>query len=116
MTWNLSTDQKERFLELMDNLGAHSTYYVNGIAEELLKCGLPTSINIEENCLLIGSKKIFSTQPEWGNPGIHPTDVLLTVINHFEFEINSNMTGKGFYHRDMLHKLAIAWNIDKKYL
>ena len=60
MTWDLSTDQKEKFLELMDNLGAHSIYYVDGIAEELLKCGLPASMNIEKNYLLIDNNKNFS--------------------------------------------------------
>ena len=116
MTWNLSTDQKEIFLELMNSLGAHSTYFVNGIAEELLKCGLPVSVDIENNCLLIDSLKIFPIQPDWGSPGIHTTDVFFAVINHFGFEIDSNMTGKGFYHKDILEKLAKAWGIDKRYL
>ena len=116
MKLNLSTTNKENFLDLMDDLGAHSTYFVDGIAEELSKCGLPVSVDIENNCLLIDSLKIFPIQPEWGSPGIHPTDVLLAVINHFGFEIDSNMTGKGFYHKDILEKLAKAWGIDKRYL
>jgi hypothetical protein len=116
MNLSLSTTNKEKFLDLMDDLGAHSTFFIDYIAEELSKCGLPASIDTHSNFLLIGDTRIFLTQPEWGSPGIHPTDVLLAIIKHFGFEIDSNMTGKGFYHKDLLEKLAKAWGIDKRYL
>jgi hypothetical protein len=116
MSWNLTLEQKDRFLELMDSMGAHSMWFLDGIVEKLIEVGLPASIDTENNCLLLGGVRVELTQPKWGEAGIYAPNVLSLVIEHFGYEINSNMNGKGFHFKDRLQHLASHWGLEKTYL
>lgn len=116
MSWDLTIDQKEKFLELMNSMGAHSTYYMSSMVKKLINCGIPAVEDLENKCIHIGSQKISLTTPEWGEPGIYPPSVLSAVIKHYGYEITSNMSGRGMYHKDTLQQLANLWGIDKTYL
>lgn len=116
MTWDLSQKQKDKFLELMNSMGAHSTYYMSSMVKKLNSCGIPASEDLQNNCMIVGDKKISLTTPEWGEPGIYPPSVLSVVIEHYGYEITSNMIGRGFSHKDTLQQLANLWGMDKTYL
>ena len=116
MTWDLTIEQKDKFLELMDYMGAHSMFYLNDMVKRLSDCGIPVGVNDENDCLLIDGVKVHLAEPEWGKAGIYPPDVLSVVIEHFGYEIKSNMTGIGFHFKDRLEQLASHWGIDKTYI
>ena len=116
MNWDLTDKQKDKFLELMNSMGAHSTYYISPMVKKLKDCGLPVVEDFENKCIYIGNQKISLTTPEWGEPGIYPPSVLSAVIEHYGYQITSNMTGRGMYHKDTLQQLANLWGMDKTYL
>ena len=118
MDWNLTLDQKDQFLELLNKLGSHSVYPIDHIKEKLTACGVPVKINEIDNRLLVGTVLIELTEPEWGEAGIYPMNVLRAAINDHGFKdgISSNMSGRGFYFRDLLGQLALKWGIEKNYL
>ena len=116
MTWDLTTEQKGKFLELMNKMGGHSTYFMSAMVKRLKDCGIPAVEGIEKEYIFIGNKKIPLTTPEWGDPGIYPPSVLSVVIEHYGYEITTDMNGRGFAHNDRLQQLANLWGIDKDYL
>jgi hypothetical protein len=116
MTWDLTIEQKDKFLELMHDMGANSMFYLNDMTKRLSECGLPVTEDSENNCLLIDGVKVHLAEPEWGKAGIYPPHVLSVVIEHFGFEITSDMTGFGFHFKDRLQQLASHWGLDKNYL
>jgi hypothetical protein len=116
MTWNLTLEQKDNFLELMNSMGSNSMWFLDGIVEKFIEVGLPASIDTENNCLLLGDVRVELTQPEWGEAGVYAPNVLSVVIEHFGYEINSNMNGKGFHFKDRLQQLASHWGLEKTYL
>lgn len=116
MTWDLTIEQKDKFLELMYDMGAHSMFYLNAMTKKLSECGIPVKEDSENNCLLIDGVKVQLVEPEWGDAGIYPPHVLTVVIQHFGFDITSNMTGIGFHFKDRLEQLASHWGLDKNYL
>jgi hypothetical protein len=40
MTWDLTIEQKDKFLELMHDMGAHSMFYLNDMTKRLSECGI----------------------------------------------------------------------------
>jgi hypothetical protein len=116
MPWKLTIEQKDKFLELMHDMGAHSMFYLNDMTMRLSECGLPVSVNSENDCLLIDGVKVHLVEPEWGEAGIYPPHVLSEVIQHYRFEITSDMTGTGFRFNDCLEQLASHWGLDKTYI
>ena len=114
MTWNMTLEQKDKFLELMNELGSQSMFYLNDMVNYLKECGLPVKVGEKNDFLLIGSVKVHLTNPEWGDPGIYPPHVLSVVIEHFGYEINSTLTGKGFRFKDRLQQLASHWGLELK--
>ena len=115
MTWDLTIEQKDKFLELMHDMGAHSMFYLKDMTERLSECGIPVTEDNENNCLDIDGVKVHLEEPEWGDPGIYPPHVLSVVINHFRYVITSDMTGTGFRFNDRLQQLASRWGLDKTY-
>lgn len=113
MTWELTIEQKDRFLELMHGMGAHSVFYLEDMAKSLSECGIPITVDSEINCLIIDGVKVHLAEPEWGDAGIYPPHVLTVVIQHFGFDITSDMTGIGFRFNDRLEQLASHWGLDK---
>jgi len=116
MTWNLTIEQKVKFLELMNYMGAHSMFYLNDMVKILSDCGIPAAVGHENDCLLIGGVKVHLAEPEWGKAGIYPPHVLSIVIEHFGYEITSDMTGIGFHFKDRLEQLASCWGLNKIYM
>ena len=116
MTWQLTTTQKDSFLELMNELGAHSMYRIPLMVKELSECGIPVFEDKENECLVIDGVKVHLATPEWGDPGVYPPHVLSVVIDHFGYEITSEMSGLGFRFKDKLQQLAGQWGIDKTYI
>ena len=116
MTWNLSQEQKEKFLDLMNAMGAHSTFYMPAMVKKLNCCGIPAIEDLNNNCMVVEDKKISLSIPEWGEPGIYPPSVLSVVIEHYGYKIITDMNGRGFAHNDRLQQLANLWGIDKDYL
>jgi hypothetical protein len=111
MTWKMTIEQKEKFLELMHNMGAHSMFYLNVMAKRLSECGIPVIEDFERNCLNIDGVMVHLVDPEWGEAGIYPPHVLSIVIRNYGFEITSNMTGIGFRFKDCLEQLAGYWEL-----
>jgi hypothetical protein len=62
MNWDLTIDQKDKFLELMNSMGAHSTYYMSSMVKKLNSCGIPASEDLLNNCMIVGDKKISLTK------------------------------------------------------
>ena len=118
MDWNLTNEQKDQLLELLNSLGSHSVYPVAYVKDKLIGCGVPVKINGIDNELLIGSIRVKETDPEFGKPGIYPSHILQAAIDDHGYrdEIVSEMTGRGFYFRDCLEQLAFKWGIRKDYL
>lgn len=116
MTWNMTLEQKDKFLELMNSMGANSMWFLDGIVEKLIEVGLPATIDTEHDCLLLGDVRVELTQPEWGEAGVYAPNVLSVVIEYYGYEINSNMNGKGFHFKDRLQQLASHWGLVKTYL
>jgi hypothetical protein len=116
MTWDLTTEQKDKFLELMNKMGGQSTYFMSAMVKRLKGCGIPAIEDLENEYILICDKKVHLTTPEWGDPGIYPPSVLTVVIEHYGYKIITDMNGRGFAHNDRLQQLANLWGIDKDYL
>ena len=116
MTWDLTIEQKEKFLDLMNSMGAHSTFYMSAMVKRLNSCGIPATEDLQNNCMLVGDKKIVLSTPEWGEPGIYPPSVLSVVIEHYGYEITTDMNGRRFAHNDRLQQLANLWEMDIDYL
>jgi len=116
MTWDLTTEQKDKFLELMNKMGGQSTYFMSAMVKRLRECNIPAVEDIANECIRIGDKKILLTTPEWGDPGIYPPSVLSVVIEHYGYKITTDMNGRGFAHKDRLQQLANLWGIEKDYL
>ena len=116
--WNLTHDQKNQLLDLLNSLGSHSVYPVNYIKEKLIGCGVPVKINEINTELLVGSERVKQINPEFGKAGIYPMHLLAAAIKDYGYkdEINSDMTGIGFYYRDLLEQLAFKWGIPKSFL
>jgi hypothetical protein len=47
MTWDLTIEQKDKFLELMHDMGAHSMFYLNDMTKRLSECGIPVTEDSE---------------------------------------------------------------------
>jgi hypothetical protein len=116
MTWDLTIEQKDKFLELMHAMGGHSIFYLNEMTKRLSDCGIPVTEDSDNDCILIDGVKVYLVEPEWGKAGIYPPHVLSVVIEHFGFDITSEMTGSGFHFKDRLEQLASQWGLDKNYL
>lgn len=116
MTWDLTKEQKNKFLDLMNDMGSHSTYYMTAMVKRLKDCGIPVVEDLTNKCIRIGDKEVLLTTPEWGDPGIYPPNVLSVVIQHYGYEITTNMNGRGFAHKDTLQQLAKLWGMNKDYL
>lgn len=88
------------------------------VQKKLLDCGVPVQINEIGNELLIGLILVKQTTPEFGEPGFYAPLILQAAIDDHGFrdEITSEMTGRGFYFRDCLEKLASKWGFSKSYL
>ena len=100
----------------MNSMDANSMRFLDGIVEKFIEVGLPASIDTENNCLLLGDVRVELTQPVWGEAGVYAPNVLSVVIEHFGYEINSNMNGKGFHFKDRLQQLARLWGFQKNFI
>jgi hypothetical protein len=111
-----SIEKKTDFLDLMNELGAHTIWKVPVVLEKLKKIGIDATYDSFEE-LLVGGIRIKQVQGEWGTPGIYAPYILDLIISQCNFSepIVSNMTGRGFYHRNLLSQLADRWGIDKDY-
>ena len=116
MTSNLTLEHKQKFLELMNGLGAHSMYYPEPVAKQLSECGISTKVSDDGKAILIGDIRIDPVEPEWGEKGIYPPHILSVVINDCGYEFKSDMTGIGFRFRDFLTQLAYEWGVEKNYI
>jgi hypothetical protein len=112
--WSIQT--KTDFLDLMNELGAHTIWKAPVVLERLENIGIDTDLSPSET-LLIENVEIAKSQGEWGTPGIYAPNILDLVIDacNFDEPIVSDMTGRGFYHRNMLSQLADRWGIDRDY-
>jgi hypothetical protein len=61
--WNLTNDQKDQLLVLLNSLGSHSVYPVAYVKDKLIGCGVPVKINEIDNVLLIGSIRVKEIDP-----------------------------------------------------
>jgi len=81
--------------------------------EKLINCGLQARVAEDERAIFVENVRIDLTQPEWGRPGISPVSVLVVV---YELSTGrrpeSTMSGRGFWFKDVLQKLAKHWRIE----
>ena len=111
------TIKKAEFLKYLEDLGSHSLYYPNDLSKRLAECGLSTSVAADSQGLIIEGQLIPLSIPEWGEPGISTLSILSTVYELATGEPPlSNMTGRGFWYRNVMDKLASFWGLDAKYL
>ena len=103
---------REKFLRLLDDLHSHTTYYPDGIAKWLIECGIEATASADNLTLYIEGKAIPSVEPEWGQPGILPHQVLAEIyyLTIGEYP-HSDMIGMGFQYRDLKGKLEAKWGI-----
>lgn len=116
MDWNLSQEQRLKFLELMNSMGVRYVYFPSAIAEKLQGCGIPASVDESESGLVIESERISKVELGSGEPGIYGPMVLKAVIKINRLKLESDMTGSGFHFRHLLTQLAVHWGIDKNYI
>ena len=108
--------KKVEFLGLLNDLGSHSLYYAEPLSKRLAECGLSATIPTDGQGLIIEGQLIAHTTPEWGSPGISTLSILSTIYELATGEKPlSNMTGRGFWYRDVMTQLADFWGIKTKY-
>ena len=103
--------KKQRFLDLIKNLGSHSLYHPKPLCKDLAKCGLAAFPAPEGEGLYIEGELIPLSQPEWGKPGVSRLSILATV---YELEIGerpdtSFLNGIGFKFRLTIELLNENW-------
>jgi len=106
--------QKRGKSDELGELGAHSVYEPDAIFYYLTELGIacdktPTSV------LLFKKISIPIREPEWGTAGIWPTDIVRATIAYYGYDIHSRMSGRGFYHKDLISQLAKEWEVQKEY-
>lgn len=109
--------KKAEFLQLLEKMGSHSLYFPEPLAQHLAECGFSASVAPDSNGLILEGQLIPLETPDWGEAGISPMSVLQTVYEISTGESpDSVMTGRGFWFRDVMDKLALFWGLDAKYL
>jgi len=115
---NWSTEDKETFLDLIERMGTNSVWRPEAILKRLEK--LPCAAKLSENgrTIVVLDSEVPLTEPENGESGIYGMRLLELVIEKCGFaeRITSDMTGSGFYMRDVLTQLAVKWGVNKNYL
>jgi len=115
---NWSTEDKETFLDLIERMGTNSVWRPEAILKRLEK--LPCAAKLSENgrTIVVLGSEVPLTEPENGESGIYGMRLLELVIEKCGFaeRITSDMTGSGFYMRDVLTQLAVKWGVNKNYL
>lgn len=107
--WNLTAEQKSAFIKEMEDCGAHSVFYCGPMAEDLRRIGLDAEA-LPDGSLRLYDQIIQPTQPEWGAPGIYAPEVLTAAIASHGLDIQTEMLGRGFGHRERTEKLAKIWH------
>lgn len=115
MSLELNQSQQEAFLELMLECGAHRVYPATFFVERLAQCGIAATAVKDTGQLRLGSVTVSPVEPEWGDPGIYPPNIVAAVIEDYGFTISSDMTGRGFRLRDILSQLAAKWQIERHF-
>ena len=109
---------KETFLDLIERMGTNSVWRPEAILKRLEK--LPCAAKLSENgrTIVVLGSEVPLTEPENGESGIYGMRLLEVVIEKCGFaeQITSDMTGSGFYMRDVLTQLAVKWGVNKNYL
>lgn len=113
-----SIKDKEEFLDLIARMGTDSVWRPEAIKKRLEN--LPCSAELSEggNTLVVLGSKVPLTELDTGEPGVYGMRLLEVVIEKCSFSerITSDMTGSGFYMRDVLTQLAVKWGINRSYL
>jgi len=113
-----SAKDKEAFLDLIEKMGTNSVWRPAAIKGRLES--LPCSVELSEsgNTLVIFGSEVQVPEPVYGEPGIFSMNLLQHIVDRCEFDerITSDMTGSGFYMRDVLSQLAVKWGVNKDYL
>lgn len=111
--WNLTPEQKAAFIKEMEECGTHSTFYCSGMVDYMTNAGLDAE-ELPDGSMRLYDQIIKPTQPEWGEPGIYAPEVLSAAIEAHGLDIQTEMLGRGFGHRDRLDKLLKIWNCNHK--
>jgi NAD-dependent deacetylase len=106
--WNLTAEQKAAFIKEMEDCGAQSVFYCGPMAEDLRRIGLDAAA-LPDGSLRLYDQIITPVQPEWGEPGIYAPTILTAAIAAHGLDIQTEMLGRGFGHRDRLEKLKTMW-------
>ena len=113
----LKTIKKVEFLHLLEELGAQHLYHANDLVKWLSDCGLSTSAATDSQGIIIEGQLLPLGTPEWGKPGISSSNVLSVVYELATGQPpSSRMTGRGFWFKDVMNKLAVFWGLEGKYL
>jgi hypothetical protein len=96
-----------KLLSILEDLHPQSVYYVEPMISKLRECGLDATKWRNQEGLIVNGWTIEVEEPEWGEPGIFPAHLLHVIITIIapDGEFSSNMTGRGFYYRDILEQL-----------
>lgn len=109
-----SLQDRESFLDLMYELGAKAVYEPEDIYTWLTELGIACE-KTQNGLVLFNKIQIVVHEPEFGTAGIWPTDIVSATIAYYGYDIHSRMSGRGFYHKDLIGQLAKKWGIQKEY-
>ena len=115
MSLRIPAEYQDQFLEEMNGFNPNHVYPVQSFANLLGELGVE-GVGEDNDGLVFGEVRIAMSNPDWGEPGISPGDVLSAVMDAHGFVIATRMTGTGFRYRDCLEKLAAKWGITKSYM
>jgi hypothetical protein len=116
MALNIDSQQKYQVLELLNSMGVNTIYKPDAIAKRFNDIGIPVSVDANDSSLVIDGQKVTLIEPDWGSRGLYAPDILRAILRIQNLDFTSDMTGSGFYFRDLLTQLADFWNIDKSYI
>lgn len=109
--------KKAEFLKLLEDLGSHSLYYPEPLVEKLAHCGFSVSLLPDRQGIVLEGEILPLAEADLGKPGISPSSILYVVyVRCAGQQPDSVMTGRGFWYRDVMTKLAKLWGLDREYL
>jgi hypothetical protein len=92
-------------IERLESLQTHNVYRAPFIADLLQSAGIEATV-ADSGSVLAEGTRLDPIEPDWGEPGISPHAVLVFAYRRLlGVEPRSEMTGRGFWYRDVLKQL-----------
>lgn len=104
---------KKAFMDSIDGLYLNSVYYADKMSQMLRDCGFKSHCSEDGQTLFVEGEPVNVTEPEWGQPGILPIQIVYVVykLTVGEEPGPSNYTGRGFQYQELKDKLKAKWGM-----